>query len=300
MMRKVEVRDKVAELGAELPPVETFWKVGDLTALRRDDRGHYYRSNYERGLLLYALVTTYRPRLVLEFGTGRGYGALCMARAMHEHDIDGQVVTIDAVAYHEQQEWPIDWGNGPLVEKLACSDVWPKMFPDGWLKLIRCLNASSSDAMARWPSDLGSVDFVYIDGGHDHETVRHDFYSSLVAVGATFRMLFDDYSDNPKLGIQRLVDDEISSVFRPELIWADRRPPGSHHDTEPKPTSEMGMVLIDSEDATVPWREAFPPRYLAKELKRSRARMRWARRRAAAKTFVPPTARRLLKRLLKR
>ena len=86
-MRKVEVKDKVAELGAELPPVETFWKVGDLTALRRDDRGHYYRSNYERG-----------PRLVLEFGTGRGYPGLRMKPLRLWIAGRGRIVTTNRVA----------------------------------------------------------------------------------------------------------------------------------------------------------------------------------------------------------
>ena len=74
-----QVREFVQSLDVELPPIEKFWTLGDATALRVRQDGTFFRSNYERGILLYALVAKHRPNTVLEFGTGRGYGSLCMA-----------------------------------------------------------------------------------------------------------------------------------------------------------------------------------------------------------------------------
>ena len=91
MMRSLYIKDKISELGVTLPSAESFWGTGDLTALRHNNDVGFYRSNYERGLLVYALVAAHRPKVVLEFGTGRGYGSLCMARAFVEHDIEGTI-----------------------------------------------------------------------------------------------------------------------------------------------------------------------------------------------------------------
>ena len=131
-MRRSDVKEFVESLGVQLPPIERFGKLGDLTALRRDEKGRFYRANYERGILLYALVAKYRPQAVLEFGTGRGYGCLCMAWAMEDHSIPGRIFTIDMVPQDEAFEWPIDYGDGPRVEWLARSQVWSQAVSAAW------------------------------------------------------------------------------------------------------------------------------------------------------------------------
>ena len=100
-----EVTDFVNSLVSDLPSIERFWRLGDLTALRQDRSGRFYRSNYERGILLYALTAKHRPQTVLEFGTGRGYGCLCMAWAMEDHGISGRIYTIDMVPQDEEFRW---------------------------------------------------------------------------------------------------------------------------------------------------------------------------------------------------
>ncbi len=85
------VKEFVETLEVEIPPVESFWKLGDATALRQRADGSFFRANYERGILLYALVAKQRPTCVLEFGTGRGYGCLCMAWAMCDYGIRGLI-----------------------------------------------------------------------------------------------------------------------------------------------------------------------------------------------------------------
>src|SRR5688572_16358019 len=80
--RTLDVREKIRELGVKHPDWSVFRRIGDLTKLRHHPAHGFYPVNYESGLLLYALVTCFRPRQVLEIGTGRGFASICMARAL--------------------------------------------------------------------------------------------------------------------------------------------------------------------------------------------------------------------------
>ena len=245
-MRKVDVKEKVSELVPELPPTEEFWELGDLTALRNGKDGRFYRSNYERGLLLYALVTKFRPKVVLEFGTGRGYGALCMARAMAENSIDGDIYTINLRRFDERLEWAIDEGDGPRVDNLSLKDVWAKHMPLDWTSRIHHMCGSSTEIMGRWKrSGLPSPDLAFIDGGHDYLTVKHDFYSMLDVAAPAHRILFDDYALRLDFGVCKLIDQYVDHIYQTELVFTDRRWIGGEFEHVKDPST--GMIFIDSE-----------------------------------------------------
>jgi len=243
-MKKVDVEPFVESLGVSIPPVERFWKLGDLTALRQDNTGRSYRANYERGILLYALIAKYRPQTVLEFGTGRGYGCLCMAWSMEDYGIPGRIFTIDMTPAHERFSWPIDWddGTGPRVETLARNDVWRKTAPASWLGHVNVLTGFSGQVMSA--HQLPKIDLAFIDGGHGYEAVRHDFYSVLNVAADRFGILFDDYAPMPGFGIQKLIDNEVAPHFDATLIYTDRRWFGGERTMLTDP--EYGMVWAHS------------------------------------------------------
>ena len=107
-LESVAIEEKILEFRGSMPPRQWFDEIGDLTALRLGGNGSYYRANYARGPLLYTLIAKYRPSLVLELGTGRGYGTVCMARALVDNDVDGRIITVDRLAPETRQPWPID------------------------------------------------------------------------------------------------------------------------------------------------------------------------------------------------
>jgi hypothetical protein len=272
-MRRIYVRPFVEAFSVDLPPVEEFWKLGDLTALRRDGTGACYRANYERGILLYALVARYRPTQVLEFGTGRGYGSLCMAWSMKDHAIPGRVLTIDMVPQHQPFPWLIDRrdGSGPLIEQLSRDTVWRKHAPESWLGRIVTLSGSSFSIMGSYKA--GKIDMAFVDGGHDYRTVRHDFYSILEFASPRFGILYDDYAPTAGFGVQKLIDKEISPYLDPTLIYVDRCWYASGTSTTADPMSadpDYGMVWVHSDDA--PWdiRNAYDPKTLSAFLRRVR------------------------------
>ena len=292
MMRSLNIKDKISELGVALPSAESFWGTGDLTALRHNNDVGFYRSNYERGLLVYALVAAHRPKVVLEFGTGRGYGSLCMARAFVEHDIEGTIYTVDSRRYEEKQPWPINTGDGARIDNLSWADVWPEHFPHAWLERVECLTGMSVKIMDSWRSSgLPNPELAFIDGGHDYLTVKHDYYSTLRIADSSLRILFDDYAAKPGFGVRKLVDEEVSSQFPVEVLLAD--------DDWIAPKDEYGvsrtdgMVFLDCNEADMPWQNGLPLRQIEDNLARCRRQMQRQERLAAVKNFVRPLALRL-------
>lgn len=253
-MRTIDVTQKVANLEVALPSVERFWKLGDLTALRQASDGRFYRANYERGILLYALVARCRPRSVLEFGTGRGYGSMCIAWALEDHSIPGQVYTIDATPSNRSFKWPVNWGDGPKIDQLSRDQVWPEAAPQTWLDRIQQLTGFSGPVMRRWEGP--QIDLAFIDAGHGYEAVRHDFYSVLSTVADPFGILFDDYVIRPGFGVHTLIDEEVAPHFDTELIYTDRRWAGGERAHIEHP--EYGMIWIQSTGMQGSIQEIYP------------------------------------------
>lgn len=281
-MRRSDVFDFVERLGQTVPPAEQFFRLGDRTGLRRDDDGRFYRANYERGILLYALVAAYRPRVLLEFGTGRGYGCLCAAWAMEDQGIDGRVFTVDMVDDDEAFDWPIDEGEGPRVARLSRSKVWSQAAPAEWQRRIQRLRGRSSHVMRRWTGP--PVEMAFIDGGHGYEAVRHDFYAALGVAAERFGILFDDYAPMPGFGVQRLVDEEVATAFDAELIHTDRRWLGGERAHLADPV--YGMVWAHSDGLRRPLGEAFPAAQRADILRACRRRDVWPALRRRVGTLV--------------
>ncbi len=219
--KTVLVTDKIRELGGD--PRDEAWeplrKLARLTALRQGADGSFFVPNWRRGPLLYSLVRHRRPARILEFGTGRGYGALAMAQAAVDAGVNATVWTIDVRPPDEPLQYAIDEGRGPEMRSLSVREVWERHVPAPLRERVRCLTGGSRSVMRGWKRQgLPSVDFVFIDAGHDYGAVKDDFCSALgIAQAGTF-FLFDDYGDRPGFGVKRLVDEEIAPRCPPALL----------------------------------------------------------------------------------
>jgi predicted O-methyltransferase YrrM len=205
------ITEKMQELGFDSgeKTKDEFKQLAGITALRQAQDGTYYVRNWWRGPLLYALVSHYRPRSVLEFGTGRGYGALSMAKASLEQGFECRVWTIDRIPPTTRQLWPIDEGNGPTTKLLALDEVWEQSVSRRSRERISCLTGDSYSVMREW-TRLGrpNIDFFFIDGGHDYRTVKHDFIAGLRVANSGAAFLFDDYGKRKRYGVKNLIDNE--------------------------------------------------------------------------------------------
>jgi len=275
-MRHIDIKDKIPELLPTPPDWGAFLKLGDLLKLRDQADGSFQHANYESGLLLYALVRHFKPTRILEIGTGRGYGAFCMALALRDNGTpDGKIITLDVYNYTQKQHWALDDGGGARVEQLSLQDVWEKHLDADLRAMVEHRQGFSSDGMAAL---LAAGDFkpqlVYIDGDHTYTITRHDLYAAMLLADRPFRVLMDDYQPRSDLyGVRRLVDSQLDPVFALDAIYNDRRWYGEPYEQVPLNQAPYAQVLLDSEKTKTALDAAFPPAELRRVVV---AHRRWA------------------------
>lgn len=211
-MRHVGIKQKLEEMGVVLDSVVMgdFDYIGEFTA-KRDRKpgdpnykryGAFYRSNYERGILIYYLIRQHGLSSMLEVGFGRGFATFCAARAFHDAGIAGKIVTVDPVI------------DDRYLEALQ------GVFPREWFGYVRPVRATSQQAL---PSLNERFDLVYIDGDHSYLGTKHDW--EMTKDKWDRFMLFDDYhlpsKGDPGIQCSKLID-EVDDPSK-ELIIMDRR-----------------------------------------------------------------------------
>lgn len=211
-MKHINVKQKLEEMGVALDSIMMgdFDQIGEFTA-KRDRKpndpnykkhGAFYRSNYERGILIYYLIRQHNLSSMLEIGFGRGYATFCAARAFHDAGIMGKIVTVD-----------------PAFDQRFIGAL-QTVFPKEWFQYIQFAPGSSQEVL---PNLNESFDLVYIDGDHSYEGTRFD-WEQTKDKWKQF-LLFDDYhltsKDDPGIKCSKLID-EIDDPSK-ELIIMDRR-----------------------------------------------------------------------------
>lgn len=211
-INKVHIKDILKELDS---PVDSFSLgeydfIGEFTAKkqRSPDKdqfrkvGAFFRPNYERGLLISALIKKYDIKNYLEIGYGRGYSCFCAAMTMDKLG-RGQVTTVDPALDKNQ------------IEGLS------NMFPKQWFDMIN-FHKTTSDDFFQSQQDM-TYDMIYIDGDHRYEAVKNDWNNSKKSNAKV--ILFDDYH----LPGKNQKDMEVSSLidqiddFEKKMVIMDRR-----------------------------------------------------------------------------
>lgn len=211
-MRHVSIKQKLEEMGVALDSIVMgdFDYIGEFTA-KRDRKpndpnyrkaGAFYRSNYERGILIYYLIRQHNLSSMLEIGFGRGFGTFCAARAFHDAGIVGKIVTID-----------------PNFDEKFLAGL-QTVFPQDWFRYVTFARGTSQQVL---PNVQENFDLVYIDGDHSYESTKHDWEQTRGKFNKF--LLFDDYhlpsKSDPGIRCSQLID-EVDDPSK-ELIIMDRR-----------------------------------------------------------------------------
>lgn len=211
-MRTVDIRKKLEEMGVSLDAIVMgdFDYIGEFTA-KRDRKpndpnykkhGAFYRSNYERGILIYYLIRQHNLTSMLEIGFGRGFATFCAAKAFHDAGIVGKIVTVEPA----------------LDDKFV--NALQMVFPKELFQYIQFAKGTSQEVL---PTVNESFDLVYIDGDHSYEGTKHDW--EMTKDKWNKFLLFDDYhmpsKDDPGIKCSKLID-EVDDASK-ELIIMDRR-----------------------------------------------------------------------------
>jgi predicted O-methyltransferase YrrM len=206
--RVINIKDKFSELDISLEDISLgeFDYIAEITAKRMRDPqselwkkvGAFFKPNLERGLLIYSLIKKYKLSSYLEIGFGRGYSALCAAKAFAELGNDGRVFVIEP---------QVDDNHMQLLGNV---------FPSEWTSRIQIARAKSQDALAQMKD---TYELVYIDGDHTKEAVRGD-YEGVKNLWTCF-CLMDDYHVEPGSDANIQVNEALEEVELPEGVVSD-------------------------------------------------------------------------------
>ena len=202
-------------------------EIAKLTALRRDSGGEYFISNFWRGPMLYSLVRRLKPALILELGTGRGYGAFCMAKALVDGDIDGKLLTVDRTPGDAPYDWTyVNSDQENKIANISLDDFWSKHLPRSLNERIEFRCGDTASVHKLLADQERQVDLVFIDGDHSYSGVALDFFSSHSISARNAVFVFDDYSATSGYGIRKLVIEELSHSCTVKII--DMEPTAAH------------------------------------------------------------------------
>jgi hypothetical protein len=161
-----------------------------------------------------------KPKNILEIGTAQGFSTLCMAWAMNDFKIDGNIHTIDYIN-HDHEFLHYYKESEQISQKITTRrKLWKEFAEPTWVEKIHIITGYAGQVIDK--AKLPKIDFFYIDGPHFYSGVKHDFLSSLLMSSSNPTFLMDDYIDRPYFGVKKLIDKEIADVFSVDLIKNDR------------------------------------------------------------------------------
>lgn len=164
-----------------------------------------------------------KPKLIIEVGTFFGGSARHMATLAKEHNEDVEIVCIDTFLgsvehWHKHSHFhPTFFKNGrpPIYEQFLSNTI-----VKGLQKYITPFPIDSINGALTLQRYGILADIVYIDAGHEYESVSQDvkLYRNLVREGGV--MLLDDSHYEP---IQRVAREEFgdsSAVEGSKIVWS--------------------------------------------------------------------------------
>jgi predicted O-methyltransferase YrrM len=244
MKNEIIIEEFIKNLDVKIPNKELFLQLSKTIPIN-PKRSEVFHINFERGMLLYALIAKFQPKTILEIGTAEGYSTLCMAWAMSDFNINGKIFTIDPKSHHKiiERRIKINENDEPVKMSLSTADLWKKFAQPEWIEKIEVLTGYSGDILRT--KNFPKIDFCYIDGSHVYEAVKQDFFYILKLVSEKFNILFDDYVPNRNDGVTKIIDEDIVNNF--ETIFIKTNTKSQRIKLKNKLIEELIMCFISSD-----------------------------------------------------
>ena len=148
-----------------------------------------YLTAVERAVLV-TLCGRARARLVLEFGCQDGGTA------------DALLSALPGIVRYDGVDLPPD-----VEAALESERKWKPVEAGAKAKHHAGFFLGLADSRKLTRADLRvGYDFVFIDGGHDYETVLHDTELAVAVVTHGGIIAWHDYNDSPEIGVRKVVD----------------------------------------------------------------------------------------------
>ena len=74
---------------------------------------------------------------------------------------------------------------------------------------IHLIKGNSNEILKK--IDMSKIDYVFLDGGHDYETVRNDLNNSINVLENNGTILCDDYNLSYAPGVKKAIDEFVNT-----------------------------------------------------------------------------------------
>ena len=174
-----------------------------------------------------------KPKFFLEVGVFHGVTARNVCELLYEiHQDNFKYIGLDLFEENEENKKeviPNTNFNNPLkqiyfryIKKLnpysleAVSDLLKKFENN-----IHLIKGNSNNLLKK--IDMKKIDYVFLDGGHDYETVKNDLNSCIDVINEDGTILCDDYNLGTAPGVKKAIDEYINiNQFNCEIVCDGR------------------------------------------------------------------------------
>ena len=185
------------------------------------------------GDFLLSEIRKEQPKIFLEIGVFHGVTARNICELLYRtHNNDFKYIGLDLFAENEENKnevIPNNTFNNPLkkiyfkyIKKQnpysleAVRDLLKK-----FEKNVHLIQGNSNNVLKK--IDMGKIDYVFLDGGHEYNTVKNDLDNCIEVIKKGGTVLCDDYNLGSAPGVKRAIDDFVKkNQLNVEILCENR------------------------------------------------------------------------------
>ena len=174
-----------------------------------------------------------KPKIFLEIGVFHGVTARNICELLYRtHNNDFKYIGLDLFAENEENKnevIPTNTFNNPLkkiyfkyIKKQnpysleAVRDLLKK-----FEKNVHLIQGNSNKVLKK--IDMGKIDYVFLDGGHEYNTVKNDLDNCIEVIKKGGTVLCDDYNLGSAPGVKKAIDEFVKKNELNVEILCDNR-----------------------------------------------------------------------------
>ena len=174
-----------------------------------------------------------KPKIFLEIGVFHGVTARNICELLYRtHKNDFKYIGLDLFAENDENKnevIPNNTFNNPLkriyfkyIKKQnpysleAVKDLLKKFENN-----VHLIQGNSNNVLKK--IDMGKIDYVFLDGGHDYSTVKNDLDNCIEVIKKGGTVLCDDYNLGSAPGVKRAIDEFVKkNQLNVEILCENR------------------------------------------------------------------------------
>ena len=174
-----------------------------------------------------------KPKIFLEIGVFHGVTARNICELLYQtHKNDFKYIGLDLFAENDENKnevIPNNTFNNPLktiyfkyIKKQnpysleAVKDLLKKFENN-----VHLIQGNSNNVLKK--IDMGKIDYVFLDGGHEYNTVKNDLDNCIEVIKKGGTVLCDDYNLGSAPGVKRAIDDFVKkNQLNVEILCENR------------------------------------------------------------------------------